>query len=101
MPTSVTTCAEALERIASDRARLQAMGVASISLFGSITRDSLSDASDVDVLIEFAEPVGAFEFLEVQAHLEELLGRPVDLVTRGAIKDRMRDRILGEAVRAA
>jgi hypothetical protein len=55
----------------------------------------------VDLLVEFAEGVDLFEFVRVRMQLEELLSRKVDLVTPGALKRQLRDRILGEAVRAA
>ena len=56
--------------------------------------------SDVDILIEFDRPVGAFEFLDLQDELEHVLGRPVDLVTPAAVKERMRPGIEQEAVHA-
>jgi predicted nucleotidyltransferase len=58
-------------------------------------------ASDVDLLIEFARPVGLLHFVRVKRHLERILGTRVDLVTRGALKPQLRDAILREAVRAA
>lgn len=76
------------------------MGVASIRLFGSIARDELSPSSDVDILVEFDRPAGAFQLLDVEERLEFILGRPVDLVTPGAIKPRMRERILVEVIEA-
>ncbi len=57
--------------------------------------------SDVDVLVEFERPVGAFEFLDVKDLLADVLGRQVDLVTPEAVKPWMRDRVEREAVRAA
>lgn len=47
-------------------------GVASIALFGSTARDQATSASDVDVLVSFADsvPVGLFELADVKAHLD-------------------------------
>ena len=56
--------------------------------------------SDVDILVDFEEPVSIFGFLEVKDYLETLLGQPVDLVMRRALKPQLRDRILAEAVSA-
>jgi uncharacterized protein len=97
----VSTRAQALDRIADHRGELAAMGITSVQLFGSIARDHLTPESDIDILIEFDRPIGAFQFLDIQAYLEDVLGRRVDLVTPRAIKPRMRERILAEAVRAA
>ena len=54
--------------------------------------------SDVDLLVEFARPVGLFEFIDVQNYLEELLESRVDLGTPGSIRPRLRERVLREAV---
>jgi predicted nucleotidyltransferase len=42
-----------------------------------------------------------FEFVRLQRELGELIGRKVELVTHGALKPQLRDRILAEAVFAA
>lgn len=92
---------ETLERLADLRPRLKALGVVSVRLFGSAGRDAMDAASDVDVLVEFERPLGAFEFLDLRDLLAEELGRPVDLVTPEAVRPWMRERIEREAVRAA
>lgn len=100
MARPVRTRAEALQRLADDQPTLRARGVASLALFGSAGSDQIRTDSDVDFLVEFDHPVAAFEFLDPKDELAELLGRPVDLATRAAVKPRMRDRITAEAVRA-
>lgn len=92
---------EALRILREHKQELDAMGIRSLAIFGSVARDEAGPESDVDLLVEFAEPVGLFEFVRVKMHLEELLGRNVDLVMPDALKRQLRDRILGEAVRAA
>ncbi|MBM4402008.1 MAG: nucleotidyltransferase family protein [Candidatus Cloacimonetes bacterium] len=57
-----------------------------IALFGSYATGKQSDDSDIDVLVEFSEPVGFFTFLGLEEYLEKLLGREVDLVTKNALK---------------
>jgi predicted nucleotidyltransferase len=52
----------------------------------------------VDLLVEFDRPVGIFRFLELQNHLEALLGCSVDLGTPRSLKRGMRERVLSEAV---
>lgn len=75
-------------------------GVAALSLFGSLARGEERAESDVDILVEFNTPVSIFKFLDLKDCLERILGRPVDLVTREALKPQLRDRILAEAVSA-
>lgn len=80
---------------------LRAMGVRSLALFGSCARGEAGPNSDVDLLVEFAVPVGLFHFSRLQRRLVTLLGRPVDLVTPDALRPAMRDQILRESVYAA
>jgi len=93
--------AEALHRIAQSEAALRSMDVAELSLFGSVARDDATEASDVDLLVEFSRPVGLLHFVRVRRFLESILEAKVDLVTRDAIKRQLREAILSEAVRAA
>jgi len=59
--------------------------LSSIAVFGSFTRDDFRDDSDIDILIEYDQPIG-IEFIDLAQELEELLKRPVDLVSRNGIK---------------
>lgn len=72
--------------------------VESLALFGSVARDQAGPESDLDILVAFSRTPGLFGFLDLKEYLESLLGRPVDLVTRNAIKKQLRSRILQEAV---
>jgi predicted nucleotidyltransferase len=69
-----------------------------ISIFGSVVRREEGDISDIDILVDFSEPIGFFAFLELEEYLEQLLGRKVDLVSRKALKPKIGERILKEAV---
>jgi predicted nucleotidyltransferase len=63
-----------------------------LGIFGSVVRGDAGPDSDVDILVEFSGPIG-FEVADLAGELEEILGRPVDLLTAGAIRERMRARI--------
>ncbi len=94
--------AEVLERLRADRSSLDRFGVRSIALFGSVARGEAGAGSDVDILVDYradARP-DLFEFIDLKEHLEELVGRRVDLVTPAALHPRLRDRILAEAIYA-
>ena len=71
-------------------------GVKRIGIFGSYSRNEQRIDSDVDILVEFERPVGLITFVRLQEYLERLLGVKVDLVTKGALKKRIRERILKE-----
>lgn len=69
-----------------------------LGIFGSFAAKGASEESDVDVLVEFSEPVDIFEFLDLKEYLETLLDRKVDLVTPRALKPLIKDQILQEVV---
>lgn len=76
-------------------------GVTGLSLFGSVARNEASPGSDVDILVEFAGSTTFLGYMGVKETLEELLGRPVDLVTPASLKPRLRAAIEGELLRVA
>jgi predicted nucleotidyltransferase len=92
---------EVLERLAERRRELNDLGVKSLALFGSMARDESSERSDVDLLVEFNRSVGLLKFVRVQRYLAELLESRVDLVTLDALKPKMREEVLAEAIHAA
>jgi predicted nucleotidyltransferase len=90
-----------LEILGSRKEDLRQYHVSSIYLFGSVARGEEATSSDIDLLVDFADPVGIFDFVRLKEFLEAILGNAVDLVTRDALKDNLRDRILKETIRAA
>lgn len=74
--------------------------VESLAVFGSIVRDEAGPESDIDLLVTFAQSPSLFRVVALQDHLTNLLGRRVDLVMKTALKPRLRDRVLREAVAA-
>ena len=93
---------EVIKIIKEHEESIRKLGVAKLSLFGSVARDEAVESSDVDLLIEFEKTVGLFHFFRVQHYLESILGvRRVDLLMPGAIKPALRERIMAEALRVA
>lgn len=77
--------------------QLQTMGVKSIGLFGSFSRDTASVKSDVDLLVDFEPNCKNFDsFMGVSFLLEELLGRKVELVTKDSLSPYIGPHILEE-----
>jgi predicted nucleotidyltransferase len=90
---------QVLEVLSRNRDRIRSFGVRSLALFGSAARNEANDASDLDFLVEFDHK--SFDnYMDLKFFLEELLGRPVDLVLKDAVKPRLREPILAEAVHA-
>jgi uncharacterized protein len=73
-------------------------GVTRLALFGSTARDSARPDSDIDVLVAFDGPADSSRYFGVQFYLEDLLGRPVDLVTEKALRPELRPYIEREAL---
>lgn len=73
-------------------------GVAKLVLFGSVARNEASPESDVDVLVAFDGPSTSQRYFGVQFFLEDMLGRPVDLITDKALRKELRPFIEREAV---
>jgi predicted nucleotidyltransferase len=60
-------------------------GVKRIGLSGSYAKDIPTEASDIDLVVEFERPPG-FKFIELSEYLEQLLGRRVDILTPAGIQ---------------
>lgn len=75
--------------------------VKSLAIFGSAARDALGAMSDVDLLVEFDTAPGFDGYMDLKFFLEELIGRPVDLVTRGGLRAELRARVEREAIHVA
>lgn len=71
--------------------------VRSISLFGSYLHGQATKDSDVDLLVELAEPVGFFELARIQTLMENGLERKVDIVTTQSLSPYFRDAVVREA----
>lgn len=90
---------EIQKRIKAHELELRELGVASLELFGSASRDQGGSTSDIDLLVRFNRPVGFFAFFEVQEYLESLLECDrVDLVPRDSVLEELKDEIFDSAV---
>jgi len=72
--------------------------VKEIGIFGSYVRGEQQSLSDIDILVEFGEPIGFFKFMDLEDFLRRLLGVKVDLVTKKALKPNIGKHILREVV---
>lgn len=73
-------------------------GVQKLALFGSFARDTATADSDVDVLVRFDGIATSKRYFGVQFYLEDLLHRPVDLVTEQALRERLRPYVERDAI---
>jgi predicted nucleotidyltransferase len=59
--------------------------VNTLGLFGSVVRNDFTPESDIDIVVDFSQPIG-IEFIDLANELEMLLRRKVDLVSKEGIK---------------
>ncbi|NPV51047.1 MAG: nucleotidyltransferase family protein [Candidatus Methanofastidiosum sp.] len=74
----------------------QRYGASNIGLFGSYSRDEQTEHSDIDLLVDFEKPIDYFNLFEMEDYLKEKFGIDVEIVTRPALKERIKNRILKE-----
>ena len=72
-----------------------------LALFGSMARDEAREDSDVDVLVEFEGSATFAGYFGLKDYLEQLLRRPVDLVTEKGLKPRARPHVEKDLIRVA
>jgi uncharacterized protein len=81
--------------------RLRGRGVAALYVVGSVARGEARLGSDVDLLID-VDPDSRFHLLHlaaIQHACEESLGRPTDVLTRGALDPEILASLERDAVR--
>lgn len=67
--------------------------VKEIGLFGSFSDETFSEESDIDILVELERPIG-WKFFSLELYLEKIFNRKIDLITKSALKDQIKDQIL-------
>jgi len=73
-------------------------GVDDIRLFGSVVKGVSGPSSDLDMLVRYPDGTSLLDHVAFGQDLEDLLGRPVDVVSEPALHWFVRERILSEAV---
>ena len=82
----ITANLEAIRRLCAE------YGVARLDVFGSVTTPRFDEArSDIDLLVEYAPETDLGPWMKrhfaLQDDLADLLGRPVDLVMSGGLRN--------------
>jgi len=91
-----------LEQIRTRREEIirlaEARGVRNVRVFGSVARGDAIESSDVDFLVDVDVGRTLFDIGGVLMDLRDLLGCEVDIVPANGLRERIRDRVLQEAV---
>lgn len=61
-------------------------GVSRIGIFGSVAKGTMTEDSDLDIVVEFKRPIG-FKFVRLVEYLESLFGKRVDVITNNGIEN--------------
>ena len=72
--------------------------ITELGIFGSYARGEQTQDSDVDVLIDYEKAPTLFELVNLRDFLRDLIGLPVDIVTKKGLKPRIRDQVLSEVI---
>ena len=73
-------------------------GARNVRVFGSVARGDNDDRSDVDFLVDLEPGRSLLDLGGLQRDLEKLLSSRIDVVSSRGLRDRVRDRILRDAV---
>ncbi len=97
---------EVIATLRADERELCAAGVVSLSLFGSVARGEAQAGSDIDVVVRLREDIPRTGFAyfgrlaAVSSMLQQILGRPVDVIPEPIRKEELRRTIEIEAALA-
>lgn len=83
----------------SIRATAAAHGAGDVRVFGSVVRGEEAAVSDVDFLVSLEPGRTLLDLARLELQLEALLGRRVDVVTEGGLREPIRSAALRESVR--
>lgn len=66
---------------------LRPFGTERIGIFGSFARKEETPESDIDILVKFGKTISLLDLAKIHRELSRILGKNVDLVTEGSIKN--------------
>ncbi len=73
-------------------------GASNVRIFGSIARGEADSKSDIDLLVDLEPGRSLFDLGGLLMDLQDLLGHKVDVVTERGLRERIRERVLKEAI---
>ena len=73
-------------------------GASNVRVFGSVARGEADSKSDIDLLVDLEPGRSLFDLGGLLMDLQDLLGQKVDVVTERGLRERIRERVLKEAI---
>ena len=91
-----------LETLQSQKAQILEIadkyGASNIRVFGSVARGEANGDSDIDLLVDLEPGRSLLDHIGLIQDLADLLGRSVDVATPSALHERIKDRVMQDAV---
>ena len=88
---------ELLHALSENREVIKSYGVNSLGIFGSFSKETNTEESDVDLLVNFEPNRKSFDnFMDLNFFLEDLFGRKVEMVTPQSLSRFIGPHILNE-----
>jgi predicted nucleotidyltransferase len=98
-PTKVENINDLLKSKREEILRLAAKrGARNVRIFGSVARGQARPDSDIDFLVDLELGRSLLDLGGLLNDLQKLLGRPVDVVTESGLRERIRRRVLKDAI---
>ena len=76
----------------------EAYGASNVRVFGSVARGEADEKSDIDLLVKMKDDYSLFDLGGLWADMQDLLGCHVDVVPETGLRDRIKARVLRDAV---
>jgi predicted nucleotidyltransferase len=93
----IHTKQDLLDTLFQHSVSIKAYGVNSLGVFGSFSKGTNTDQSDVDLFIDFDPAKKSFDnFMDLSFFLEDILGRKVEIVTPQSLSKFIGPHILNE-----
>ncbi len=72
--------------------------VKELKIFGSYVKSKHTEISDLDILVEFDQPVSLLHMVSLENYLTDSLKVKVDLVPKDSLREGLKEQILKEAI---
>lgn len=93
----IHTKQDLLDSLFQHSEQIKSYGVSSLGIFGSFIKESYTEDSDVDLLVDFEPNKKSFDnFMDLSFFLEDIFGRKVKLVTPQSLSKYIGPHILKE-----
>lgn len=89
---------DAMATLRAHATEIASLGVRRLAVFGSVARGEDTARSDIDILVAFDGGATFDRYFDLKFRLEDLLGRPVDLVSESALRPELAPDVKREAL---